>query len=70
MIQRQQRLLKKPWKGRKMENKQDIICNAVKAIESDFTLNMIARLIYNITNEKQNGHNDARAAEIIKTILE
>lgn len=54
-----------------MENKQDIICNAVKAIESDFTLNMIARLIYNITNERQNGQgNDARAAEIIKTILE
>lgn len=53
-----------------MKNKQDIICNAVRAIESDFTLNMIAHLIYNITNEQHNGqNNDARAAEIIKSIL-
>lgn len=54
-----------------MDNKKDIICNAVRAIENDFTLNMIANLIYNITNERQNGQsNDTRAAEIIKTILE
>lgn len=53
-----------------MKNKKDIICNAVRAIESEWTLNMIAHLIYNITNRKQNGESkSARAAEIIQGIL-
>lgn len=53
-----------------MRHKQDIICNAVKAIDSEWTLNMIAHLIYNITNRKQNGQSkDERAAEIIQSII-
>lgn len=49
-----------------MRNQQEIICRAVRAISNEWTLNQIARLIYNMTNEKQNGAtSDARAAKII-----
>lgn len=59
------------YKSMTLEQEQVTICEAIRAIESDFTLTQIAKLIYNITNERQNGQgNDARAAEIIKSILE
>lgn len=54
-----------------MENKNTIICEAVKAINDEWNLNQLARFIYNLTNEKQNGSNeDYKAAEIVKSIID
>lgn len=53
-----------------MKNKQDIICDAVRAISDEWTLKQLATFIYNITNAKQNGHStNEKAAEIIENIL-
>ena len=53
----------------KNEQKQ-IIIEAINAIDDEWILNQIAMLIYNITNEKQNGHSaDNKAAEIIQCLI-
>ena len=53
-----------------MRNKQDIICDAVRAISDEWTLKQLAKFIYNITNAKQNGHSaDEKAAEIVENIM-
>lgn len=54
-----------------MKTKKETICNAVMAIESEWTLNQIALLIHNITNAKLNGHSkDERASEIVNDIID
>lgn len=52
-----------------MKNKNEILCEAVKVINDEWTLKQLARFIYNLTNEKQNGPGeDSRAAEIVKEL--
>lgn len=52
------------------KTKQEIICDAIMAIEDPWILKQLARLIYNVTNEKQNGHSaDEKAAEIVECII-
>lgn len=51
------------------EQKQAII-RAINAIEDERLLNIIARLIYGITNPKQNGDRGSeKAAETIQSII-
>lgn len=53
-----------------MKNKNTIICEAVKAINDEWTLTQLARFLYNLTNEKQNGPSEkSKVAEIVKSII-
>lgn len=51
-------------------DKHILLCNAINAIEDDYLLDIIERLIYGITNPRQNGESENnKASEIIENGL-